>query len=167
MGVNELTSELQENTSTLRLSRVINSLAYKLTKTNNSRIHQLTNPRTHKLVNSSTHKLTNLPTYQLTNSQTCQLANSQTCKLANSQTHKLANSQTCKPANSQTHQLTTPSTQKLKIIIFILQCRFNFHSVLAKLLVIKLVNIRYFLPFVPFVLSFLRSIPAFCTILPF
>jgi len=27
VGVNELTSELQENSSTLRLSRVINSLA--------------------------------------------------------------------------------------------------------------------------------------------
>ena len=82
---------------------------------------------TYKLKNSSTHKLTTQTTPD-TSSSTYKPINSQTQKetpphqLVSSQTHKL-----------KTHHLTSPSTQKVKIITFVLQNCFNFRPVLAKI----------------------------------
>ena len=83
---------------------------------------------TYKLKKSSTHKLTTQTTPEYINSSTYRLINSQTQK--ETPTHQLVSSQTHK---FQTHQLTNPSTQKVKIIIFILQYHSNFRPVLAKI----------------------------------
>ena len=48
-------------------------------------------------------------------------------------TYKLKNLSTYKLINLQTNQLTNTPTEKLKNITFILQLRFNFRSVLAKI----------------------------------
>jgi len=86
------------------------------------------NSSTYKLKNSSTHKLTTQTTPEYINSSTYKLINSQTQK--KTPTHQLVSSQTHK---LKTHQPRNPSTQKLKIIIFILQSCFNFRPVLAKI----------------------------------
>ena len=52
----------------MRSAVQIKSLAYKLTKANNSRRHQLTNSQTQKLINSQTQKLTNSQTQKPINS---------------------------------------------------------------------------------------------------
>ena len=83
---------------------------------------------TYKLKNSSTHKLTTQTTPEYINSSTYKPINSQTQKKP--PTHQLVSSQTHK---LKTHQPRNPSTQKLKIIIFILQSCFNFRPVLAKI----------------------------------
>ena len=83
---------------------------------------------TYKLKNSSTHKLTTQTTPEYINSSTYKPINSQTQKKP--PTHQLVSSQTHK---LKTHQPRNPSTQKLKIIIFILQRCFNFRPVLAKI----------------------------------
>ena len=83
---------------------------------------------TYKLKKSSTHKLTTQTTPEYINSSTYKPINSQTQK--ETPTHQLVSSQTHK---LKTHQPRNPSTQKLKIIIFILQNCFNFRPVLAKI----------------------------------
>ena len=104
-----------KHSSHIQSAGQINSLAYKLVKTQqlpnspthkltNSSTHQLTNSSTHQLINSPTHQLTNSPTHQLTNSPTHQLINSSTHQLINSPTHQLTNSSTHQPINSSTHQ---------------------------------------------------------------
>ena len=110
-----------------------------------TRIHQLINSSTYKPTNSSTHKPNNSQTYQLINSKTHQLKNSSTQKLINSKAHQLnssptqqlTNSQTCQFTSSPTHKPINSSTQRLNFIVFILQYGSNFHSVLARKLVIK------------------------------
>ena len=72
-----------------RSARQVNSLACKLTKTNNSQRHQLTNLLTRKLINSQTHQLAISSTPRLINSQVHQLTGSSTPKLINSSTHLL------------------------------------------------------------------------------
>ena len=80
----------------MRSAAQIKSLAYKLTKANNSR-------------STSTHQLTS-------------------SSIQNTKTQKLTSPSTCKPQKTSTHQRT-----KLKIVTFILQHHFNFHSILAKI----------------------------------
>ena len=69
--------------------------------------------------------------------------NSQIHKPMSSLTHKLASStytlitnshsSTQKLNNSQTHQPANSPTQKLKLLLFILQCCSNFRAILAKI----------------------------------
>ena len=61
-----------------RSARQVNSLACKLTKTNNSQRHQLTNLLTRKLINSQSHQLPGSSTHKSINSQAHQLPNSST-----------------------------------------------------------------------------------------
>ena len=61
-----------------------------------------------------------------------------------------------KPTNLSSHQPTNSSTQKLKSLSFILQCRTNFRSVLAKIRVKKQAKSHYFYPFMPWCLSIFR-----------
>ena len=108
-----------------------NPLVYKLAKANNPR--EPNNSRIHHRINLQTQKIINSQTYHPNNSRIHQLINLQTHQLTNSKkppTHQLVSSQTHK---FQTHQLTNSSTQKVKIIIFLLQYHSNFHSVLAKI----------------------------------
>ena len=86
-----------KHSSHIQSAGQINSLAYKLVKT-----QQLPNTPTHQFINSTTH--------QLTNSQIHQLINSPTHKFKNSSTHHLINSSTHQLTNSPTHQLTNSST---------------------------------------------------------
>ena len=91
------------------------------------------NPTTPEYITASTYKLKKSSTHKLTTQTTPEYINLQTHQLTNSKkppTHQLVSSQTHK---FQTHQLTNSSTQKVKIIIFILQYHSNFHSVLAKI----------------------------------
>ena len=97
-----------KQSSHIRSAGQINSLPYRLTKPHNSRIHQLINSPTHQL------KAQNTETYKLKNSQVQQLTNS-------------------KSHQPKSHQPKISSTQKLKLLPFILQCRSNFRSVLAKI----------------------------------
>ena len=71
----------------------------------------------------------NLQVHQHTNQLINQLINQPTHQLANSSTHKLI--------NSQSPQLITLPIHNLKLLSFILQYCFGFHSVLAKILVKK------------------------------
>ena len=57
---------------------------------------------------------------------------------------------------TSTHQLKNSSSQKLKLLSFILQYRSNFRSVLAKILVKKLVKSHYFYPLTPWGLSIFK-----------
>ena len=91
-----------------RSARQVNSLACKLTKTNNSQRHQLTNLLTRKLINSQSHQL-------------------------NSQAHQLTSPSTHRLINSQTHQLIKSTAQNIKLLSFILQSCTCFRSVLAKI----------------------------------
>ena len=50
---------------------------------------------------------------------------------------------------SQAHLLKSSSTQKLKLLSFILQNHSNFRAVLAKIQAIKQVNCHFFYPFAP------------------
>ena len=90
-----------------RSARQVNSLACKLTKTNNSQRHQLTNLLTRKLINSQSHQ--------------------------HSQTHQLTSPSTHRLINSQTHQLIKSTAQSIKLLSFILQSCTCFRSVLAKI----------------------------------
>ena len=104
-----------KHSSHIRRAEQVNSLAYKLTKTQqlpNTSAHQLTNSRIHQLINSKFHRLT----------------------------------------NSLTHQL-----RKLKLLFFILQYRFNFHFVLARILAKKQVNRYYFQTFTRGTLSIFKN----------
>jgi len=79
----------------------------------------LLNPQTRKLINSSTHQLANPH------------------KLINSKTRKLKYSSIQELTISSTQAHSNPSTHQLKNIVFILQLRSDFHSVLAKIKVKK------------------------------
>ena len=68
-----------KHSSHIQSAEQINSLAYKLVKT-----QQLPNTPTHQFINSTTHQLTNSSTNQHINSPTHQLINSSTHKLTNS-----------------------------------------------------------------------------------
>ena len=57
---------------------------------------------------------------------------------------------------TSTHQLKNSSSQKLKLLSFILQYRSNFRSVLAKIWVKKLVKSHYFYPLTPWGLSIFK-----------
>ena len=85
------------------------------------------------------------PTHELISSKTHQLIKSSAHKIINSQTHQLTNSSAQKLINSL--------TQKLNLLSFILQCRSNFRSVLAKIQAEKLVKNRFLYPFAPLALS--------------
>ena len=56
-----------KHSSHIRSTTQINLLAYKLTKTNNRRRHQLTNSQAYKLTNSKAHQLANSQAHQLKN----------------------------------------------------------------------------------------------------
>ena len=58
---------------------------------------------------------------------------------------------------TSTHKLKNSSSQKLKLLSFILQYRSNFRSVLAKILVKKLVKSHCFYPLTPWGLSIFKS----------
>ena len=79
-------------------------------------------------INSQSYKLTKKQ--QIPNESTHQLIGSPTYKLKNSQVQQLTNSKSHQP---KSHQPKISSTQKLKLLPFILQYRSNFRSVLAKI----------------------------------
>ena len=105
--------------------------------------------RTNQLTVFLTPESSTTPKY--INSSTLQLINSKlkTQKLTNSKTHKFNNSPTQNLINPKSHQPKISSTQRLKLLPFILQYRSNFRSVLAKILVIKSAKSHYFYPSVP------------------
>ena len=96
---------------------------------------QPTDPQAHQLTNSSTHKFINPQAHQPTSSSTHKLINPH--KLINSSTQKLVNSDTHQLKCSPTNLLKSTPTHQLKNIVFILQLRSDFHSVLAKIKVKK------------------------------
>ena len=57
---------------------------------------------------------------------------------------------------TSTHQLKNSPSRKLKFLSFILQCSSSFRSVLAKILVKKLVKSHYFYPLTPWGLSIFK-----------
>jgi len=91
----------------MRSAVQIKSLAYKLTKANNSR--STSTSSTYQLIYSKTLKRRNSQAHQLTNPKTHQLINAQ-----NSRTHKLINPElrTHKPINLQTKKDINLSTHK-------------------------------------------------------
>ena len=150
----------------------VNSLAYKRTsvqqlpKTStrqliNLKNHQLKNSSTRMLIHSKPHQLKSSSTRKLIHSKAHPLKNSSSQRLIHSKDHQLANSSTQKNIHSKAHplkssptqKLTNSSTPKLKTLSFILQSRSNFRAILAKILVKKLANIRYFSSFMPSGLS--------------
>ena len=92
-----------KQSSHIRSAGQINSLPYNLTKTP-------------QLPNTSTHQL--------------KAQNTETYKLKNSQVQQLTNSKSHQP---KSHQPKISSTQKLKILFFILQYTSKNRSVLAKI----------------------------------
>ena len=80
-----------------------------------------------------------------------------TYKLTTPSIYKLKSSSTYKLKNLSTHIPTNASIQKLKLLLFILQYRSNFHSVLAKIQAIKQVNNYYFQIFTLFDLSVFKN----------
>ena len=98
---------------------------------------------THRVINSQ--KPNNSRRHQLINPQTPQI-----------QSPLTQSSPTQKLPNSKTHQLKSSPTQKLKLLSFILQYRSNFRSVLAKILVKKLVKSHCFYPLTPWGLSIFK-----------
>ena len=80
-----------------------------------------------------------------------------TYKLTTPSVYKLKSSSTYKLKNLSTHIPTNASIQKLKLLLFILQYRSNFHSVLAKIQAIKQVNNYYFQIFTLFDLSVFKN----------
>ena len=88
-------------------------------------------------------------------SQAHQLTSSSTQKLIYSKnsstqkTHQLKNSSTQKLIKSKAHLLKSSSTQKPKLLSFILQHHSNFRAVLAKIQAIKQINCHFFYPFAP------------------
>ena len=96
---------------------------------------------------SSTYKLTKIQ--QLPNTS---IYKPKTCKLTNPRPHRLI--------NPQPHNLTNPtisSTQKFKLLSFILQSHTNFRSVLAKIKAIIWVKWHFFWSFTPSNLSVLKK----------
>ena len=110
----------------MRSAVQIKSQAYKLTKANNSR--STSTSSTYQLIYSKTLKRRNSQAHQLTNPKTHQLINAQ-----NSRTHKLINSELTSSSTYKLKKTSTYQRTKLKIITFILQHHFNFHSILAKI----------------------------------
>ena len=108
---------------------------------------------TPQFTNSSTHKIISTQTHQFKNSSAHKLISSKTHLLTNSLTHKLINSQTHQLTNSSVQKLINSLTQKLNLLSFVLQCRSNFRSVLAKIQAEKLVKNRFLYPFAPLALS--------------
>ena len=130
----------------MRSAVQIKSQAYKLTKANNSR--STSTSSTYQLIYSKTLKRRNSQAHQLTNPKTHQLINAQ-----NSRTHKLINSELTSSSTYKLKKTSTHQRTKLKFVIFILQHRLNFHSVLAKIQVIKLAKSHYFYSFTTWNLS--------------
>ena len=83
--------------------------------------------------------------------------NSLACKLTNSQTHELINSQTCKLTNSRTHKLIASLIQRVKLLSFTLQYYSNFHSILARKQVKKLLKSHYYPSFMLFELCVFKN----------
>ena len=110
----------------MRSAVQIKSQAYKLTKANNSR--STSTSSTYQLIYSKTLKRRNPQAHQLTNPKTHQLINAQ-----NSRTHKLINPELTSSSTYILKKTSTHQRTKLKFVIFILQHRLNFHSVLAKI----------------------------------
>ena len=130
----------------MRSAVQIKSQAYKLTKANNSR--STSTSSTYQLIYSKTLKRRNSQAHQLTNPKTHQLINAQ-----NSRTHKLINSELTSSSTYKLKKTSTYQRTKLKIITFILQHHFNFHSILAKIQAIKLVKSHYSYSFTTWNLS--------------
>jgi len=110
----------------MRSAVQIKSLAYKLTKANNSR--STSTSSTYQLIYSKTLKRRNPQAHQLTNPKTHQRINAQ-----NSRTHKLINPELTSPSTYKLKKTSTYQRRKLKIVTFTLQNFFKTHSVLAKI----------------------------------
>lgn len=118
----------------------------------NSQTHQLTNLQTHQLISSAPHQLCipstrhlkNLHVHHVINSSRHPHENMQTNKLVTTATPQLLTPSTRVLTNSSTYQLTNSSTQNLKKVIFVLQYRSDFYSVLARMLVKKWAKSHYF-----------------------
>ena len=77
-------------------------------------------------------------------------------QLINTQFRKYTSPSTPNPVSSQSHNLAISPTQKLKLLFYILQSRSKFRSVLAKILVKKLLKSKFFYPFTPWGLPVLK-----------
>ena len=91
----------------------VNSMAYKCTRPNNSRRHQLTNSSTQKNINLKVHQLKGSSIPKLIHSKTHPLKDSSTPKRSNSKAYPPKSSSTQRLIHSKAHPLESSSTQKL------------------------------------------------------